>query len=220
MDNTVYKSTNINTRHRKNIMKKISSRTVNIAAVALIVTGVISSPIIASAASNTANTIINASVGSAISIASGSTVSMALTPTTGGVVSSSSDTVTVNTNNATGYTLTLANSDANVNLTSGSNTIGANSSTQASPAILSANRWGYAVAGVGGFDATYTPESSNVSSVSKWAGVPATGSPVQLKATSGVANNDTTTVWYGVKATASQPGGTYSDTVTYTATTN
>lgn len=201
-------------------MKKLPPRKLQLAASALLITGVISSPIIASAASNTANTTINASVGSTIGITTGSTVGLSLTPTASGVVSSSSDTVTVNSNNPSGYTLTLADSDANVNLTSGGNSISAHSGTFASPSTLGANTWGYAVANAGGFDTSYSAESSNGTSSSKWAGVPASGSPVQLKTTTGSAVNDTTTVWFGARATTSQPGGTYSGTVTYTATTN
>lgn len=45
-------------------------------------------------------------------------------------------------------------------------------------------------------------------------------SPTLVKNTGSAASNDTTTVWYGVKSTASQPNGPYTDTVTYTATTN
>lgn len=201
-------------------MKKLPPRKLQIIASALLITGVISSPIIASAASNSANTTINASVGSTIGITTGTTVGLSLTPTAGGVVSSSSDTVTVNSNNASGYTLTLADSDANVNLTSGGNSISAHSGTFASPSALNANTWGYAIANTGGFDASYSAESNNAASSSAWAGVPASGTPVQLKSTTGAAINDTTTVWYGARATSSQPGGTYSGTVTYTATTN
>ncbi len=196
------------------------TRKLQMAATALAVTGVVSAPIIASAASQGANTTVSASVGAAISITTSTSVNLSLTPTASGVVSSANDTVTVNTNNATGYTLTLADSDASVNLTSGGNTIGAHSGTQASPTALAANTWGYAVAGVGGFDGAYSAESNSTSSSSTWAGVPASSSPIQLKSTASTATNDTTTVWYGVRATSAQPGGTYSDTVTYTATTN
>ena len=201
-------------------MKKINLRTLRLAASALILTGVICSPVIASAAANTANTTVSASVGASISVTTTATVSLSLTPTAGGVVSSASDTVTVNTNNATGYMLTLADGDANVNLSSGGNTIGAHSGTQATPTVLATNKWGYAVANAGGFDGSYSAETNNTSSASKWAGMPATGSPNQIKSTSSIATNDTTIVWYGVKATSAQPNGTYSDTVTYTATTN
>ena len=203
----------------KDIERSITKR-LRMTIVAIVAFGTVISPVVASAASQSANTTINASIGSAISVSTGSTVAISLTPTSGGIVSSNSDTVTVNTNNAAGYALTLADSDATTDLVSGSDTIGAHAGTQASPTALANNKWGYAVAGVGGFDGSYSAETNNASSASAWAGVPASGSPNQLKSTSSTATNDTTTVWYAVKATSAQPGGTYSDTVTYTATTN
>ena len=182
---------------------------------------IIGAPIAASAASDTATTTINATVGSVISISSGPTVAISLTPTPGGVVTSASNTVTVSTNNTTGYTLTLANSDATRNLVSGGNTITPHAGTQASPTALATNTWGDRVVGVGGFGAAaYSAETNNGSSSSTWAGVPAAGSANTLKTTAATASGDTTTVWYGVKADSTKPGGSYTDTVTYTAITN
>lgn len=178
------------------------------------------SPAVASAVSDTANTTINATVNPVISISSSTTVAVSLTPTAGGVVSSNSDTVTVSTNKNNGYNLTLANSDANTYLDSGTDTITAHTGTFASPTALGANTWGYAVAGAGGFSGSYSAETDNASSSTIWAGVPASGSPQVLKTTGAKATNDTTTVWYGVKANTSIDTGVYSDTVTYTATTN
>ncbi|MBI3889259.1 hypothetical protein HY312_01620 [Candidatus Saccharibacteria bacterium] len=182
---------------------------------------VIASPILASAAFSNANTTINATVAATISISSGPTVAIAVTPTAGGSLSSSSDSVYVSTNNTAGYTLTLADSDATTNLTSGGNTIGAHAGTQASPTVLATNKWGYRVVNIGGFGATaYSGESNVTSSTSTWAGMPATGAANTIKTTAATANLDLTTVWYGVRATSSQPAGVYTDTVTYTATTN
>lgn len=178
----------------------------------------LASPAIASAATQSANTTISASIGSAISVTTSGTVSVSLVPTSDGVVSSASDTVTVNTNNEAGYTLTLADSDTNTNLVSGSNNIAAHAGTYAAPTALGNNTWGYAVEG-GAFDASYAPETNAGSSTTKWAGMPSSAAPQQLRSTSSTATNDITTVWYGVKATSSQPNGTYTDTVTYTATT-
>ncbi len=179
------------------------------------------SPVVASAVSQTSSTTVSATVSAVISISTGSTVSIALTPTSGGVVSSASDTVTVSTNRTTGYNLTLADSDANTSLVSGSNTFTAHTGTFGSPTALANGAWGYRVVNAGGFGATaYSAETNNSSSTSTWAGVPATGSPVTLKTTGTTATNDTTTVWYAAKADTSQPDGTYTDTVTYTATTN
>ena len=181
---------------------------------------VVGAPIMASAASQSANTTINATIADVISISSGPTVSVSLTPTSGGVVSTASDTVTVSTNRNAGYTLSLADSDATTDLASGGDTIGAHAGTYASPTALASNKWGYAVPGLNNFDASYSAETNNASSTSLWAGVPASGSAQTIKTTAATASNDTTTVWYGVKATSAQPGGTYTDTVTYTATTN
>ena len=188
--------------------------------------GVVVSPAIASAASNTASTTINASVGSSISISSGPTVAISLTPTAGGVLTSASDTVTVSTNRVSGYNLGIADSDATTNLVSGSNNFTAGTGTKTAPATLTNGTWGFAVAtgttgiGTNGFDASYSVETNNASSTSKWAGVPASGSPMMIKTTAATATNDTTTVWYAAKANTSQPDGTYTDIVTYTATTN
>lgn len=187
----------------------------------LVVAAVAAAPITASAATSSAGTTIEATVNSVISVTTSTNVAINLTPTPGGVVSSSSDTVTVNTNNTAGYTLTLADADATTSLASGGNTIAAHAGTQAVPTALAANTWGYRVVGVGGFGASaYSAETNNTSSTSTWAGMPATGSPNTLKTTSSTAANDVTTVWYGVKVDSSQPNGVYSDTVTYTATTN
>lgn len=186
---------------------------------AIAVVGAVAAPVVASAA--TANTTINATLGTSISVSTSTTVSVSLTPTSGGVVSSNSDSVSVSTNDTLGYTLTLADSDTNTNLVSGSNNIAAHGGTQASPTALASNTWGYRIVSVGGFGGTaYSAETNNGSSTSTWAGVPSSAAPNTIKTTSTTASNDATTVWYGVNANSSQPNGTYSDTITYTATAN
>lgn len=147
-------------------------------------------------------------------------VNISITPTPGGVVSSSSDTVTVNTNSSTGWTLTLSDFDTDTDLESGANAFAAHAGTQASPTVLANNTWGYRIVGVGGFGGgAYSGETNNGSSTSTWAGMPSSAAPNTIKTSGTTATNDTTTVWYGVRATSSQPSGTYTDTVTYTATT-
>lgn len=194
---------------------------VKAAAWAVVATAVATSPITVSAATDTSDTTINATVNEVISISSVSPVNFTLTPTAGGVVSSASDTVTVSTNSTSGYNLTLANVDATSNLTSGGDNITAHAGTQASPTALANGTWGYRVVSVGGFGAgAYTGETNEESSTSTWAGVPVSGSPNTLKTTGAAATNDTTTVWYGANVTTDQPSGTYTDVVRYTATTN
>ena len=177
------------------------------------------SPALASAATQSTNTTVTATVQSVISLAAGTAPSMSVTPTGSGTLTSTSQTVTVNSNNVLGYNLTVADSDATTTLVSGGNTIAASANTTASPAALAVNTWGFAVGGLGTFDASYSTETNSTTSTSKWAGMPATGSPFNIRSTSATATNEVTTVWYAVEVDSSKPNGTYTDTVTYTATT-
>jgi hypothetical protein len=170
----------------------------------------------------TASTTISSNVSSVISLLTTSgTVNANVVPTGSGAQTVSSDTVTVSTNDSSGYALQLAETGASSALTSGGNTIPASSGSQTTPVAMTANTWGYRVDSVGGFGAGPTSSQSSAAiGSSKFAAVPATGSPNTLKTTSGTATNDTTTVWYGVAASTSQPSGTYTNSVTYTAIAN
>jgi len=182
--------------------------------------GVVGLPTMAGAA--TTSTTINSAISSVISVfTSNGTVAANVTPTGGGAQTIASDTLTVSTNDTLGYTLQIADTDATTTLVSGGNTIPASAGSQASPIAQAVNTWGYRVDGVGGFGAgpTSGQNSAAIGSVT-FAGMPASSSPNTIKTTSTTASNDTTTVWYGVAANTSQPTGTYSDSVTYTATAN
>ena len=186
-----------------------------------------STPIIASAAADSSTSTVSATVSSVISISTPGTVSISVTPTANGMLSSASDTVTVSTNNITGYNLKLADSDATTSLSDGAgHTIAASSNNMAGATTLTSGTWGFALAsGTTGiapnnFDASYSSVTNVTGATSKWAGVPASGSGVVIKSTSANATNDTTSVFYAVKIDTTQPTGTYSDTVTYTALTN
>lgn len=170
----------------------------------------------------TTGTTVSSNVGSVISLlSSNGTVNVNVIPTGSGVQTISSDTVTVSTNNTAGYTLKLNETAAATALVSGANSIPASSGTQAAPVAQAVNTWGYRVDGIGGFGAGATSSTSNTAiSATKFAAVPATASPDTLKTTAATASNDTTTVWYGVSANTSTPSGTYTNSVTYTATTN
>lgn len=163
-------------------------------------------------------TSIQATVATSASVSSTSgTVALAITPVVGGSFSNASDTVVAGTNNATGYTLQV--SAAATNLVNGGNTIAASTGTPASPIALANNTWGYRVDNQYGFGAGPTASQTDQASLAgTWAGV--TTSPVNIKTTTGSSASDSTTVWYGVGADTSKPGGAYSQTVTYTATTN
>jgi hypothetical protein len=171
----------------------------------------------------TQTTTISSTLGSVINVFSTSgTVSLAATPTGAGVQTTASDTVTVSTNDSSGYTLTLNETTGSSALVSGGNTIPAiTGSTFASPVALTANTWGYRVDGAGGFGAGPTSGLSSAAiGTVKYAPVPATASPQTLKTTATTASNDVTTVWYSVAVNTSTPTGTYTNGVTYTATAN
>ena len=172
----------------------------------------------------TANTTITSTVSKVISLLTTSgSVNLDVVPTGAGAQTIASDTVTVSTNDVSGYTLTLSSSTASLPLTSGANTIPASTGTRATPSLQSANTWGYCVPTV----ATMTSlcpsgnaSSAAISGTYKFAGIKASGSGDTIANTNTTASNATTTVWYGVAANTSQPSGTYTNTVTYTATIN
>ena len=202
-------------------MIKITKQKISAIVGSTLAVALITSPAIVSAASSPASTTINATLDSVISITTSTTVALAVTPTSGGSATSAADTVTVNTNNAAGYRLTLADTDTNTSLVNGGNSITAHAGTFASPSTLANNSWGYRVDGSGTFGAGPTSAQSNQANLSgTWAGVPSSGSPQQLKSTSTNATGDVTSVFYGVKADTSKPTGVYTDSVTYTAVTN
>ena len=67
--------------------------------------------------------------------------------------------------------------------------------------------WGYAVAGLGNFDESYSV--SNPSMTAKFAAVPATNSEQLIKTESSTVSNDTTTIYYGINANTNLTSGEY-----------
>ncbi len=113
-------------------------------------------------------------------------------------------TITVYTNNASGYTLTMKDADTNTALTKEAGvTIPATSATTLTPGTAA---WGYRVGTSG--DWLAVPASD--------AQTPAAINSLNTKTSGGHA----TTVEYGVATAADQATGIYSDTIIYTATTN
>ncbi|MEO8785136.1 MAG: hypothetical protein ABI221_02365 [Candidatus Saccharimonadales bacterium] len=183
--------------------------------------GLLLVPAMASAA--TATTTITSTIGAGINLLTSSgTVDISAVPNGAGVQTIAKDIVTVSTNDSAGYTLVLGESTATSTLTSGSNTIPGSAGTQTTPIVMANNTWGYRVDTVGGFGGGPTTAATNaaVSGSIKFAGVPATASPNTLKTTATTASNDVTNVWYGVAVTTAQASGTYTNSVTYTATAN
>jgi hypothetical protein len=151
---------------------------------------------------------------------SGTVTLGALTPDVTGRQSTNNDVVTVSTNDADGFTLTLQDADATRTLASGANSFAASSGTPAAPAALANNTWGWRVDALSGFGAGPTATISNAApSALTYAGIPANASAFTLLATSGT-GSQVTDVWYSARANDTQPTGTYTDTVTYTATVN
>lgn len=192
------------------------------AATAFAVVGFVASPLVAGAVTDT--TTVSALVGSTISISNNTpTVSLQLNPGGSAVESIGSDVVTVNTNNTGGYTLVIGASDASTNLVSGGNNIPTTAGQtllNSSATALDTNSWGYCVVGAGtSCDGSYTTGDDQAPGAS-FVSMKAQGNEDTVKTTGTTATNDTTTFYYGVNVDSSQPTGTYSDVVTYTATTN
>jgi hypothetical protein len=169
----------------------------------------------------TGSTTITSTIGSTITLTSNGTVNLNAIPTGNGVQTIASDSVSVSTNDGSGYTLQLNETNGSTTLTSGSNTIPATTGTKSSPVAETAESWGYRVDSIGGFGSGPTTSLSNqpIGSLT-FAAVPASTSPDTIKTTATTANNDTTNVWYGIAVDTSVPSGTYTNSVTYTAVAN
>lgn len=158
-----------------------------------------------------------------ITLLSGGSTNIDITPTAAGKCTVQSDTVSVQTGNTNGYTLTLTASTTNNALVATSGSIAAVSGSPASPATLSMNTWGYRVDGQAGFGGGPTSAQTNGSVPSAaFAAVPPSdqaGSAVK-SSTSAADTPDDTTVWYGACADTTIPAGSYTSTVLYTAVAN
>jgi hypothetical protein len=161
-----------------------------------------------------------------ITLTTGGSVSLPVTPAGGSTVcTDQSDSVGVQTNSTTGFTLTLGDGDTNTNLVGVSygGTVAASSGTIASPTVLTAGKWGYRVDGLSGMGSGPTSAGTNTAPLSlTFAGVLSSSSSPTTIATTSVAANPTVTtlVWYGVCVGAAQVADNYADIVSYTAVTN
>lgn len=198
-------------------MKKIIKYT----SVVLTSAAIVALPIF-SASAETSQTVINATIGSTISVQSTGNVNLSINPTAGQAKASSGKaTVTVSTNNATGYNLKIGMNGADRNLKKGSDNITAHAGTLTAPSVLANNTWGYRVENVGGFAAGNMTAQSNVNDLTgTFAGVPASGAEAQIKNHNAAAQSHHTDVLFGAKVDATKPSGTYTGTVVFTATAN
>lgn len=197
----------------QNLLRIVTRATLIVASIAFVAV-----PLSASAADTT----VSVNVAGVISTftTSGTVTLGALTPNTTGTQSTNNDVVTVSTNDADGFTLTLQDADSTRTLASGGNSFAASSGTPAAPATLTNNTWGWRVDGLSGFGAGPTAVINNAApSALTYAGIPANASAFTLLATA-TTGSQVTNVWYSARANDTQPSGTYTDIVTYTATVN
>ena len=154
-----------------------------------------------------------------ITLTAPSSVSINVTATGGTRMSSASQNAIVSTNSVAGYQLTLGSASTDRNLVNGSYSISPSTGTQTAPVVLANSSWGYRVPGIGGFGSGSGIESNTTTSSYTWSGIPTTSSPNIIRTQTTATTDQSTTVWYGVSITTSQPSGTYTGTVTYTAVT-
>ena len=179
-------------------------------------------PFFANADTQTTTSTVNLAVNPVIiSYSSGPTVTLgAITPDSTGRQSTASDTVSADTNDTAGLTVTMQeNSAVTTDMKSGSNSITTSTGTPAAPVTLANGNWGWHIDSLAGFTGTGAVLSSGAPSAVTYAGIPANGSPYTINTT---ATNGSTssTVWYSARANNTQPIGTYSTTVLYTISTN
>jgi hypothetical protein len=158
-----------------------------------------------------------------IAIISNGSVSLNVDPTAAGACTIQSDTVSVFTQDSSGIILTLNNSSTSTSLSNGSSTINSTTATQASPAALAVNSWGYRVDGVGEFGAGPTTAQSDTTLNSiLFAEVPPSNGTPDILASTNIAADPpvNTNVWYSDCANTSVGSGIYSAQVTYTAIAN
>ena len=131
-----------------------------------------------------------------LTIATDGNVTVPVTPSDSGTLSSANSTVTVTSTDVVGYKLYIR-ALTSIDLTNGANTLPA--SANGSPAALAVNTWGY-----------NTDASSNFVGISL--------SDVLIRNRTGpYTSGDVTTVTFGVKVDNSKSSGSYSTTVIYTA---
>jgi len=133
-----------------------------------------------------------------LSIALGGNVGITMTPDGSNNFSGTgSHTVTITSTDVVGYQL-YVHTTGSTNMSSGSATIPASSNSTA--AALALNTWGYNTTG----------------STTNFLGMLATNTLIK-DATGPFTSGDPTTITYGAYAASTQPAGTYSVAVTYTA---
>ena len=158
-------------------------------------------------------------------------INLTLNTTPDGVMAVAKDTISASTNAPSGYQLYLSTAgstnalhlDGDTANNTSTNSIPASTGTFATPAALTNNSWGYALAKdstgtpTSNFSDNYNPQDPDHNSL--WAAVPTKGNEQLIQSISGNANGATGTldIYYGAKANMSLPAGTYSNQISYSA---
>jgi hypothetical protein len=159
----------------------------------------------------------------AITLTSSSTVNINVVPGSSSTCTVNDDSVSITTDSSTGYTISFTDTTTSNSLVGSTTSVPAISASQSSPAILSANTWGYRVDGIGGFGSGPTSAVTNASTPSvTFAQVPtSTSTPDTLATSTSPADPAVTTdVWYGLCVDQTTPAGSYSGNIVYTAVVN
>jgi hypothetical protein len=169
-----------------------------------LVLGVVAFPGVVLAVSQTGTTTVNINVGSQITLGNGTTT-VNINPVLGST-GTAVQTLTVTTNNSSGYQLKIEMNSTNKNLVNGANNI-TPTTNGATAAALQNNTWGYNFS------------TSNVAATD-FLTIPTQGSPTTIASSTTTASAVATYVTFGAQPTASLPSGTYTGSVLYTAVTN
>lgn len=140
------------------------------------------------------------------------TMNLAVTPTPDGTLASDELAIQVNTDNTTGYALTLALAGSESSLydpTSGGE-IQSTTAAMRDPNTLAVNTWGW------------YPDSLANNTGNLFSALPSNSDPYELKKTSTPTSGsgDTTTISFGVKADTTLPAGSYTNAIVISAVTN
>ena len=142
-------------------------------------------------------------------------LNLSITPTPSGALSADELNINVNTDNETGYVMSLASANETTDLTdvSTSNSIHSTAATTDNPAVLSANTWGWYPDSLAN-----NPGGSNY----QFAAIPSYDDPCTLKQTNTATSDsgDNIPVSIAANVDTSLPAGTYSSIITITTITN
>ena len=161
-----------------------------------------------------------------LTLATTDNVDIPIDPTSPGAMAIKKHTISSTTNAPSGYRIYVssATSDSTIYLFGDPNNNQPNrkiiptSGTYTSPVALSTSpstpaTWGYAVAGLNNFDPTYS--ETNPDTNAKFASLPNPSSAQLVHSHTGIANNDPTNIYFGVKVSNELNSGDYPISIRY-----